>query len=270
MQEIIYKLDNWTIIKLLGGSTVILTALLVLFSKFFLMRLSQVGKYQFDKKLEDLKGEIKKNNGILDSVVQNYFSTSQKLLDKKIQAYDLLWNSIINIKDQIPSGISIVYTLLIDEEIEKVTAFKDLNNNPKLGPILRSYSIEKDMSYYINNGSSLKPHKPFLSDTSYKLFYTYQGFIGRLTFSFIENYSKSTIYNWKKDKDLESILAITLSDKEIEYIKGVRLNAFTALTDLLEYKILQDIRSNLNIKYTVDDTIEYLKDIEKILSVSKN
>ena len=269
MQEIIYKLDNWTIVKLLGGTAVILIGIIALFTKLFLTKVSQAGQHHYDKRLEDLKGEINKNNGILNSVIQNYFSFSQKLLDKKIQAYDLLWTSILNIKDQLPSGISLVYQLLIDDEIEKPKAFEDLNNNPKMGPILRSYNIDKEMKNFVDNGKLLMPYKPYLSDTSYKLYYTYQGLTGRLTHQFIWDYSKSKIYNWKKDENLKSILRITLTDKEIEYIKSLKIGAFAALTDLLEYKILQDCRNNLNIKYTADDTIEYLKAIEKILSATK-
>jgi hypothetical protein len=269
VQEIIYKLDNWTIIKLLGGSAFIVTAIIWFFYKIILSRIGQAGQHSYDKRLEDLKGEISKNNTLLNSVVQNYFSSSQKLLDKKIKAYDLLWSSILNIKDNFPSGISAVYQLLIDSDIEKVDAYKNLNENTTLGPVLRNYTMEKEMQSFIDNGKILLPHKPYLSDESYKLYYTYQGLTGRVTHQFIWEYSKSKLYNWKKDEHLKSVLKITLTDKEIDYIKSLQLGAFTTLIDLLEYKILQDIRSNLNIKHSAEDTIEYLKDIEQILGKTK-
>ena len=203
MQEIIYKLDNWSIIKLLGGSAIVITAIIGFFYKIILTRIGQAGQHNYNKKLEDLKGEISKNNSLVNSIVQNYFSSSQKLLDKKIQAYELLWSSILNIKENLPSGISAVYQLLADSEIEKVDAFKNINTNTTLGPVLRNYSMEKEMKNFIDNGKALLPHKPYLSDESYKLYYTYQGLTGRVTHQFIWKYSKLKLYNWKKDEHLK-------------------------------------------------------------------
>lgn len=161
MQEIIHKIDAWTIIKLLGGTAVVLIAILGAFYKLILTRLNQVGQHHYDKKLEDLKGEITKSNGILNSIIQNYFSSSQKLFDKKIQGYELLWSSVLKIKNQFPSGISMVYQLLADEEIEKSDAFKSLNNNPKLGPLLRTYSLDEEMKKLVDNSTVLNFSKPY-------------------------------------------------------------------------------------------------------------
>jgi hypothetical protein len=39
--------------------------------------------------------------------------------------------------------------------------------------------------------------------------------------------------------------------------------------EILEYKILQEIRANLNIKYTTEDAITHLKNVEQLMNVTK-
>jgi len=269
VQELLYKIDNWALIKLLGGITLVLTAVIGFFSKYFLAKFTQSTQHAYDGKLEDIKGAISKNNNYLNSLVQDYLSSSQKILDKKIQAYELLWSCILTIKKNFPGGISLVYQLLPDSEIEEIDAFKKLDTNPKMAPILRSYKMDEEMLKMANNGNNLMTLKPYLSDASFKLFYTYQGLIGRVTHMFIWEYEKGKLYDWKKDNYLFDILKITLTEKELAYIKGIQISSLDSLKDLLEYKILQDFRNSLNIKDSTNDTVEYLKNLENILSISK-
>jgi len=271
MQQIIYKIDNWALVKLLGGVALVFTAIIAFSFKYLSVRLTQLSQHGYNRDLEDVKGDILKNNGLLNSLVENYFSSSQKILDKKIEAYELLWSCILSIKESFPAGISLVYQLLTDSEFEKIKAFEDLNSNPKMGPILRSYKMEIEIAKMIDNGKKLSSLKPYISDSSFKLFYTYQGLIGRVTHKFIWDYENKILYNWKKDGNLDTILSITLTKKELNYIKkDINIGALNSLIDLLEYKILQDFRNSLNIRETTTDTVEYLKDFEKILTTSKN
>ena len=266
MQEIIYKMDNWTIIKLLGGLTIVIASIIGFFSKYLLNRLSQSSSHSYNSKIESLKGDINKNNNLLTSLTQNYFSSSQKILDKKIQAYELLWTTIINIKNSFPSGISLVYQMLTYNEITEENTFEKLDKNPKIGPLLRSYEIITETSKIANYGKSLLNLKPYITDNTYKLFYTYQGLLGRVTSNFIWEFQNNKLYDWKKDEALKGILKITLTEKELNYIINIEINSLTSLIELIEYKILQDFRYSLNIKDSTNDTVEYLKDIETILN----
>jgi len=69
-------LDNWSIIKLLGGLAVVVTAILGFFSKYLLNRLAQGGQHNYDKKLEEIRGAITKGNSTLNSAIQSYLSSS--------------------------------------------------------------------------------------------------------------------------------------------------------------------------------------------------
>ena len=161
--------------------------------------------------------------------------------------------------------MSLVYQILTDDEISKEITFDDLNNNPKLGPVLRSYDMDSELIKIIEDGQIILEYKPYISDNSYKLFYTFHGLLGRITQRFILEFKRGKIYNWKQDSALKDLLKVTLTEKEIDYVMGIQTTAFTSLTELVEYKILQDYRNSLNIKDSTNDTIEYLKDIETLL-----
>lgn len=44
-----------------------------------------------------------------------------------------------------------------------------------------------------------------------------------------------------------------------------KIHALHSLIELIEYKILQDFKKNLNIKESETDTIDYLKQIEALM-----
>ena len=117
-------------------------------------------------------------------------------------------------------------------------------------------------------GKTPKPieeFKPFISDESFKLFHAYTNFNFRVTHSFIWRYEKNEIYNWKKDDELIDKLRIVLTEKEINYLLENQINSFNLTKDLLEHKIVNDIRENLNIKNNTTDTIKYMKEIESFI-----
>jgi len=269
LKEIIYRLDNWTIIKLLGGLATILSLIIAFFSNLISVRFKEATKFIYDNKLEGIKGEISKNNNILNSITGDYFSSTQKLLDKKIAAYDLLWKSILQTRKSFPEGIYLIHQILLDTEFEKTDAYSSIANNSKIGPVFNSYDRDTEISKLFKNIDELDLFKPYFSDYSYKLFYVYRALIGRITHKFLEDYQISKIYLWKKDIHLDEILKIILSKKELDYIKNQKIGSLPALMDLLEFKFLQEYKKSLNIKETASDTIEYLKDLESILQTKK-
>lgn len=265
MQEVIYEISNWTIFKFLGGFTIIISAVMAFLSKYLLTRITQSSQHAYNNEIEKIRGEIGKHNELLTLIIQNHLASSQKILDKKIQAYEILWSNILEIRNNLPSGISLVYQIFLEDELTKDNAFEMLNDNPKVGPILRSYNTDSEMKKDVEAKKSLLKLRPYISDDSIKLFHSYEGIIGRITYKFIWDYAKNTVYNWKKDTAFKSILEVSLTEKEINYIMDTKIHALHSLIELIEYKILQDFKKNLNIKESETDTIDYLKQIEALM-----
>ena len=270
MEEIIYKIDNWSIIKLLGGISLVLITVIKFLSNYIKTELNRAIDYKYEKKIETVKGGIEKDNSTLSSIIHNYFSSSQKILDKKIQAYEELWLSMIEIKSFLPGGINLFFQIFTEEEINDENAYENLQTKGTLGMVLNTYNRDLEMEKFSNKEDRLIKHQPYISDEMYKLFFVYRALIGRITHQFLWEFEKQKIYNWKNDKSLTNLLKIVLTDRELKYIYSIHVSALPNLTDLLEYKMMQDFRHNLNIKDSTNDSIEYIKDIEKIFGLSKD
>ena len=242
-------------------------AIMTLLYRSIQTRIKQSGQHGYDKKIEEIRGEITKNNETLNTVVQSYFTSSEKLLDKKVEACSTLWQSTLNIRDMFPSDIYLIYQIYTNEELESPDMF-DLISHAPLTNGLSRYNIDNTVKPILNVSKSLSSHKPYLNDTSYRLFSVLQGATARILDQFISHYEISKIYNWKKDKALVNLLNIALKDDELKYIIELNLASLRAVMDTIEYKILQEIRGSLNIKHSTEDTIKYLKEVEQLCNAT--
>ncbi|MDD2287973.1 hypothetical protein [Lascolabacillus sp.] len=238
-------------------------AIMTLLYRSIQTRIKQSGQHGYDKKIEEIRGEITKNNETLNAVVQSYFTSSEKLLDKKVEACSTLWQSTLNIRDMFPSDLYLIYQIYTNEELESPDMF-DLINHAPLTNGLSRYNIDNTVKPILNVSKSLSSHKPYLNDTSYRLFSVLQGATARILDQFISHYEISKIYNWRKDKALVNLLNIALKDDVLKYIIELNLASLRAVMDTIEYEILQEIRDSLNIKHSTEDTIKYLKEVEQL------
>jgi uncharacterized membrane-anchored protein YhcB (DUF1043 family) len=258
----IYEIESWTLIKLLGGFAFVIVAAIGFLSKIFLTKVAHSSQHSYNRRLEDIKGEIDKSNNLLNSITSNYFSASQKIVDKKIIAYEILWKNFQRTREDFPSGISLVYQLLHDDEIEKENAYEDLDSNPKMGPVLRKHSQHEEMRKMIDTTKELTDFRIYLSEKSYALVKSYQGIIFRVTHMFIWEYEKKKLYQWKKDDAIITYMKSNFNEKEIAYINGIKVGALDNVLNLFEYKILKDIKKNLLITDSENDSIAYLKELQ--------
>lgn len=263
MDKIIYEIDNWTIVKLLGGVAVITIAVIGFFSKYLSTKLSQASQHSYDKRLEDLRGEILRSNNLLNSITNSYFSSSQKIVDKKMVAYELIWTIFSKTRENMPTGVSIIYELMHDDEIEKDTAFNELDNNPKVGPVLRSHNQLDEMTKVLDTTKELTNVRIYLSEKSYTLLKSYQAFVFRITHMFIIEYEKQKIFQWKKDEVIMRLINSNFTENEIKYLNNIKVGTLSNVLNLFEYKILNDIKKNLLITDSENDSIAYLKELQK-------
>lgn len=269
MDKIIYEIDNFSIIKIVGGIGIILLGIGSLLSKIVLDKINQQLKFKNDKSLQDLKSDLDKNTTLLSQLSQNHLNSSQKLIDKKIEAYEELWRCIDQIKKDFPASISIVYSLFPDSEREKEGFFAKINDNPRVASPIKQSIDENPEIKLLRISENLSLFKPYISDEAYLLFFCFNALYGRIIYNFCYEYKFHKIYNWKKDKELLDILGRVLSEKERKFIIDTNINSLTQTSELIEYKILKDFRSNLFLSNSAIDTIGYIENIEKMLKTKQ-
>lgn len=264
MENIIHTIDNWSIIKILGGFTVILSGIIYFFTNVLKTKIENSINYTYDSKLQESKSKFDNFNNLVNSSVQNHFLSSQKIFEKKTISYELIWGKVLHLKSIIPSSIILFHQIYTDEEHTNAEFINKLYKS-KYGDLIKSVNINDIFSKIINNDDEINIHKPFISDETYKLFHTYRTLIGRVSHKLIDEFDYKKSYLWKEDLHLKNILLLVLTNEELNYVYGLNNNSLPTLIDLIEYKILQDIRLNLNIQDKPEDTIKYVKNIEILL-----
>ena len=262
MEELINNFDNWTIFKIFGGTSVLLSALVIYLSKLLNERIILSWKSKNDKRLEKIKGAINKNNSITTTLTQQVGQNFQKLQDKKITAIEKYWINILSIKSAIPSVISLFYSIFSDEEltVEKINSGKT-----DFGKLLNEFS-QYEFSQNLTKGSDkIAKFRPFLSENLWVLMYAYQGFIGRCVFLLVDGYQKNDIHHWKTDNGVKQIAMTVLNEKEFEYIISLKFHSFESMLQLLENKILAEINKLISSKDFTKNSLEELKIINSIL-----
>ncbi|KAF5080217.1 hypothetical protein DSECCO2_121470 [anaerobic digester metagenome] len=227
-------------------------------------------EHGYNKQTEELKGEISKNNALLTSSAQNYFSSSEKLIDKKIEAYWILWEKVQVIKDHIIPEMGIIYNILTNEEIDDPHTFKKIGQESN---IVQYMELRTNIAIKPICDASKKValHRPFISDQAFTLFIVLQIFVSRLRYKFIESYINREIYNWKKDKATVGVLRASLKENEINHIMNIDVYSLRTLIEIIEHKIIQTTKRDLNINHTAEDAVQYVRKMEELFKgVNKN
>lgn len=131
-------MNNWTLIKVLGGLYVLTTGLIAWIGSILLARFQARWKGRFDKELEVLKGQINQTSSTLSNLTTSYLNNFNKVQEKRIEASESLWNSVLALRAGIPPPISLAFQILLDEEInietirktKKLSHLYDLNEPP--------------------------------------------------------------------------------------------------------------------------------------------
>lgn len=221
----------------------------------------KTGKWKKDneKEIKRLEGEVNQSNSTLNSAIQSYFASSEKLLDKRVEAYEALWGALMNTKNSFSNPIYDIYNFLTDEEIDADNAFDRISATFMMEDKISNNNIKGDLDGISNNIALMNQYMPYISSNSHTLLIVYAKAIGRISYNFYKEYSKQSIYSWKKDKPLMRLLSHALTKKEIEYINNIQLSSLATAINTIEYKILQEIQQSLNISHSAEDAIEHVK-----------
>lgn len=263
-KELIDSLNGWFwgLIAAFGGIGVIVTAIIVFATNLMNHKLIQFWKLSSDKELEALRGIINRNNSVMSSLTQQKGQSFQKLLDKRIHATEAYWERILEMKDSIPSIVFFSY------ETTFIGKFK--NESPPKPSSHISKSLESislmDLVEKLNNliketGKS----RPFLSEELWVLIRVYSAFISISTRLLIEEYDVDNFKHWEFNRHAKHTLRIILSEEEFNYIVDRGPHAYKSAFDILENKILQEIKKITSSEELTTDSLSELKRINLIL-----
>ena len=144
MEEIIYKLNDWTIIKIVGGLGGVISAIILFLNKLTIEKLKMVWDKNAKEDLQEIKSNLAQNNSTLASLQMNYVQHQQNTQIKRIEAVEKIWVAVLNVHQRIPDPVKLALSILKDDEINNKTLENPEKNGRSLGKLISKLHPEKD------------------------------------------------------------------------------------------------------------------------------
>lgn len=263
--EMIYKIDNWTIVKVVGGFGVVFIGILAFASRLLTDKVNHIWTKKANTEIETIKSQLTQYNSTLTNIQTNYLNHIQGINSKKTESIDVLWQSVLDLKREIPSFISLVLSILTDTEYKNISNSKYANISNEI----RKLDSAIDIQFIVKHIEKIDNRRPYLNEELYSLFKTYSVLIGRICFITIENCNKNKSDFWKEDDSILSIIKNVLRPDELDIIITTEVGGFNTLTSILELKILDGIKSYITGQEINTDVIKQMKKLEIIMAAEQ-
>ncbi len=148
-------------------------------------------------------------------------------MDKKIKAYENLWNKILEIEN-FTSKIIFFDDILLESEYNMKESYEILWYMESKSSLLNDKSVEKDRIY--------------ISDYLYKMFFTYRAILLRCHLMYYNWMEKWNIVKFNKDSWIISQLKNILNEEEIKIALNKTFWWLSFINELFKKKFLNEIK----------------------------
>ena len=228
------------------------TAALLAFAAYLLRatiseRIRRSIGHEYDEKLEELRTS---NTKVLDELrsaraereaframaMSLMTSTRTSTLDRRVEAIEMLWQSIQDIRTGIP------YMIVILDQ----TGW----NLAKIGEqglkTLESTNYLEALAPNLKSTSNVAKCRPFLGDQLYSLYHAAQAIIGRAISTTIHSYQQKSLRLWFEEDETVALLHAILSPTELSDFNNLKFGKLDWLYRILEGKIVSEIQKELS------------------------
>ncbi len=250
------NIDISYLIKILGGLTVIVSSSISFIAYLIHNRLIDKWRKSDQSEIAKLQGLIDRNNSIITTLTTK--GRNETLDQKEFEAIEKTWEFVIKVKRSVPASIYSAYTLLSEEEftIENINKFSET----ELSTLTKMDILKNNVSI-----SEIEKYRPLLSNNLWLLVFAFQASIGRTKYLLIDGYHKGKPIHWKNDEYHQSILKSVLSETELKYLAGTKLQSYEALIKIFEQRILDEIKKINSGELKTEESFKIAKKIIELV-----
>ena len=218
-----------------------------LFSTMISERIRRAVGHEYDSKLEELRTS---NTKVLDELrsaraereaframaMSLMTSTRAGTLNKRVEAIDVLWRSLQELRTATPHMIGVLD--LVGWNISKlgVQGLNDLQNSnylEALAPNLKS-SVE------------VAKNRPFLGDHLFSMYHAAQAIFGRAISTSILSHQQKHFRHWFKEQDIVDLIKTMLQPEEFVHFYALQSDQLDWLFRSLERRMVAEIQRELS------------------------
>lgn len=267
MQEFFNNLDNWTIIKIFGGISVVISAIVVFLSgllKSFLSSRWQGKQYQ---KIEELRHELDRREKLLDELTDIIPKLHMATNDRRLDHLGKLWDSMIKIRKIFPTLCGLIYTILSKTEIENLPK----TDRRSFRELISSFDPNQYFTFHEEIVGAIEHSRPFVGAHAWNTFFAYQALHGRLIYLTSDGLKKGKIKFWLDDESfVEQVIGIAVKKDAMDLLFQNEMMAYQNLVNHLELELANEINSNLLGHAVAQETVKHAIEISEAVKSAEN
>lgn len=254
MDNIFDNMDSWTLIKIVGGLTVLISSVISFVAYFIKDYFINKWKSDYQKDIEVLKAESNKNNLILNNLTNSISNIYLSSNTKRVDSLEQVWTKMMEIKENQPYLTFMAYTILTKKE------FLDLPNttNKSTRISINEFKPEEYFEKHYKMLSEMTKIRPFIGENLWIIYYVYQAFLGRLNYLLQDGIENGKLKYWHDDTNfIPQMLGMVIKSDELSKLLVDNPTSFHNVLNFLEYKAINDITEQITGKKMTEESVKH-------------
>jgi hypothetical protein len=217
-------MTNSQIIYVIIAGGAIITSIITAVAAYYNNRANAKWKSNTDKDLANIQSDLARSNNTVNSLLSLFGSNYQESQQRRILAIENLWTNLLKFNNIVPIIGHAVYNVLTEEEVENYIAHlkhtQIIDDNTLIGNDADA-NYRKSLRYT----EEIDKQRPFLDEKIWFYYNLYATFVGRISYSLIEQAKRQAFRHWHKDTVTKNLLQKSLMKEELEYIYSNKTNS---------------------------------------------
>ena len=211
-------------------------------------RIRQSIKHDFDLGLEKYKGEIEKitaqYNSLQSAANASLIEGQRVSAEWRMKSADTMWREVMRVKEETSTALTMLDILRPDEYQLFMTrsGFKAV--------------VPKFEDLQLLATPDLEQARPFLGEKLYAMAIIYKAVLGRIWYLLQRDATSGHISAWFQDDGIHRLLRQILTPEEMKHFKELKRSRVNWTRNILEEKLLKDLRKVIAGTQSVDDGLE--------------
>lgn len=249
-----------TIITSSAVGTIVGAALVFLFQKAVSTKIEHAIRHEYDAKLSQLKTDAEHSNQIaterlkaefvslqanqsaaFNALAEGHKQTHARTLD----AIDTLWNEVVKLKINVPHAIVLMNVLSREEYSCLVDDLREQTETAANSVMLNDVDESAIQRARLHAGSNL-----------YETFFSYRQILGRILVQLRTGLEQNALEAWYEESGMRSILNVTFSKDELDFILRDDINTIAKALSTLEQRFLATAANIVSGKEAAMEAVE--------------
>jgi hypothetical protein len=263
MGQLINTIDTWTLVRLLGGLSIVISAVVGFLASIARDHIGNRSRANLQKDLESLKHQFNRAELLMNNLASSGSSTYLATIERRLDHFQNVWDAMLRIKRSFPTLGTYAYTVLKREELIGLPTSQSVGLKATIDSFNPSKYIDDQFEIVMQAESS----RPFVGQLVWNVFFSYQALHGRLVYLLQEGLFKGKVSYWLDDKSfLDQAIGISITPDNLAKLTLNDVMAFRNVQNYLELQLVVEIQAQTSGSAAIKETVRQAEQLTKAMA----